>query len=398
MSDGAKILIVDDDEGMRETLSDILQEEGYLVHCAGTGKETLGMISEEFCNVALIDIKLPDMSGIDLLERLKKISPDTAAILITGYASIETSVEALNLGADAYIIKPLNIEEVKMSMRRALDRQRLVMENRKLLEELKESNEKLKEEIRQKEALQTKLIQSERLSALGELAAGMSHEINNPLCAILGRTQLLLKTLEKSSCNPKIKRGLDVIELEGKRIDRILAYLDLYCTPSMVGVGRVDVNRTIEKALSSVKTDSDSPNIEIEKRFEPSLPKAMADETALMHVFMNLMRNTRDAMPNGGTLTIYTCRQAENGSINIIFQDTGEGIPKDALKRVFEPFFTTRDPGKGTGLGLAITYQIIKEHGGDITIESEEGNGTTVSITLPADEGKKRSKLKKTGK
>jgi len=395
MIDGARILIVDDDQGMRETLSQILEEEDYLVGCAGSGKETLERIAQDFCNVALIDIKLPDMSGIELLAELKKTSPDTAAILITGYASIETSVEALNLGAEAYIIKPLNIEEVKTRICRALDRQRLVMENRELLEKLKKSNEKLKAEIRKKEALQTKLIQSERLSALGELAAGMSHEINNPLCAILGRTQLLQRRLAKTSSDPKIKEGLDVIEVEGKRIDRILAYLDLYCTPSMVGIRGVDVNGTIEKALSVVNVDSDSSNIKIQKKFDSALPRLMADETGLMHVFMNLLRNTRDAMPNGGTLTISTSRQPESKMIKVVFEDTGEGIPKEALKRVFEPFFTTRDPGKGTGLGLAITYQIVREHGGDIAIESEEGNGTTVTITLPTGKESERSQQKK---
>ncbi len=383
MSEEAKILITDDDEGMRETLSDILEEEGYLVTCASTGKEAVKVISEGFCNLALVDIRLPDMSGIELLERLKKMSPDTVAILITGYASMETSVKALNLGAEAYIIKPLNIDNVKMRIRQALDRQGLLMENRRLLEELKESNEKLKEEITKKEALQAKLIQSEKLSGLGELAAGISHEINNPLCAILGRTQLLLGKVEESSYDPKIKGGLAVVEAESKRIARIVENLDLYCRPSTSGFQLIDVNRTIENTLSLIQAESDILNVKVEKKFDVALPRIMGNENGLMHVFMNSMRNARDAMKDGGTLKISTSDRADNGSIEIVFQDTGEGIPRRNLNHIFDPFFTTRDPGKGIGLGLSIVYQIIKEHGGDIVIKSEEGSGTTVTMTLP---------------
>lgn len=381
-----KILIIDDDEGMRGTLSEIFEGEGYIAVGVGRGEEAVKTISENFYNLLLIDIKLPDMSGIELLEHAKKISPDTVAILITGYASIDTSVKALNLGAEAYIIKPLNIDEVKMSIRQALDRQKLVMENRKLLAELKKSNDKLREEIKKKEVLQAKLIQSEKLSGLGELAAGISHEINNPLCAILGRTQLLLRAVEGSSCDLRIREGLDVIEKEGKRIARIVENLDMYSRPSPSGFQLVDLNRTIENTLFLIQAESEILNVKVEKRFEPSIPKVMADENGLMHVFMNLMRNARDAMSNGGTLKIFTLQQPRNGSINIVFQDTGEGIPKGNLDRVFDPFFTTKDPGKGIGLGLSIAYQIIKEHGGDMAIKSKERDGTVVTVTLPVND------------
>lgn len=388
MSEEARILIVDDDEGMRETLSDILKEEGYPVESAGTGEEALQCISKDFYNLALIDIKLPDISGMELLEKIKECSPDTAAILMTGYASIDTSVKALNLGAEAYIIKPLNIEELKSSIDRVLEKQRLIFENRRLLEELKESNEKLREEMREKEALQAKLIQSEKLSGLGKLAAGISHEINNPLCAILGRTQLLLKALENQSSDSKIKDGLNIIHVEGKRVAQILENLDLYCRPSASNLQPIDVNRVIEKTLSLIQAESDILNIQIEKNFDPALPKVKCDENGLMHVFMNIIRNARDAMPNGGTLEISTSKHPENRSIDVVFRDTGNGISKENLGHIFEPFFTTRDPGKGVGLGLSIAYQIVKEHGGDITINSEEGNGTTVTVSLPTDRGR----------
>ena len=376
-----KILIVDDDEGMRDTLRDILEEEGYMVACASSGKQGLRTISEEFHNLTLIDIRLPDMSGLHLLEQVKRSSPDTACMLITGFASIETSVEALNLGAEAYIVKPLNIEQVKMSIHRALERQSLVIENRRLLESLKESNEKLKEEIRKKEVLQTKLIESEKLSALGKLVAGMRHEINNPLCAIMGRTQLLREAVEKPSPHPRIKDGLDVIEAEGRRIVRILEYLDLFCTPWTVGLRAVDVNRTIERALAW--TGNDTPHIEVVKEFERALPRITANEEGLMNLFNNLINNARDAMRNGGTLQISTRLQPDERSIAVVFRDTGEGIPRENLEHVFEPFFTTRDPGKGIGLGLSIAYHIVKEHGGEMMIASEEGNGTAFTITLP---------------
>ncbi len=388
VSHSAKILIVDDDQGMRGTLSEILEEEGYILESASSGKEATDRISKEFHNVALIDIRLPDISGIELLERIKQISPDTVVMLITGYASIETSVKALDLGAEAYIIKPLDIDKVKGSIHNALEKQKLLIENRRLVEELQESNELLREEIRKKEALQVKLIQSEKLSGLNELAAGISHEINNPLCAILGRSQLLLDVLKKSSGDPGIENGLHVIESEGKRIARIVENLDLYCRRSESGLQMLDINRIIENTLSLIEAESETLHVKVHKEFDPSLPMVRGNESRLMRVFMSLMRNARAAMPEGGVISIRTSDDRQDGAVSVVLRDTGDGIPEENLRKIFDPFFTTKDPGKGIGLGLSIAYQIIKEHGGDISIESKEGEGTTVSISLPTDKNR----------
>jgi signal transduction histidine kinase len=147
----------------------------------------------------------------------------------------------------------------------------------------------------------------------------------------------------------------------------------------------LDVNRIIENTLSLIEAESETLHVKVQKEFDSSLPEVRGNESRLMRVFMSLMRNARAAMPEGGIISIHTCSEQENGSVRIVLEDTGNGIPEENLRRIFDPFFTTRDPGKGIGLGLCIAYQIIKEHRGDISIESEEGKGTTVCITLPTD-------------
>jgi two-component system NtrC family sensor kinase len=223
---------------------------------------------------------------------------------------------------------------------------------------------------------------------LSELAAGISHEINNPLCAILGRSQLLLDVLKKTSCDQRIENGLQVIESEGKRIARIVENLDLFCRASESGLQMLDVNRIIENTLSLIEAESETLHIKVQKEFDSVLPTVRGNESRLMRLFMSLMRNARAAMPDGGVMSIHTSFDRDDGSVCVVVEDTGGGIPEENLRKIFDPFFTTRDPGKGIGLGLSIAYQIVKEHGGDISIESQEGEGTRVSIMLPTEESK----------
>ena len=195
--------------------------------------------------------------------------------------------------------------------------------------------------------------------------------------------------------------GLRVIEHESKRIASILENLDVFSRPSVDGLQALDVHETIDKTLSLIQTESGISNIKIHRNFDPSVLKVMADENGLMHVFMNLIRNARDAMSGGGRLEIATSVEPENGSVNIVFSDNGEGIREENLEHVFEPFFTTRDPGEGTGLGLSIAYETVRRIGGDISITSVEGNGTVVTVTLPANAAngeREKHSLEKIGK
>ncbi|MBI5254034.1 MAG: HAMP domain-containing protein [Euryarchaeota archaeon] len=222
---------------------------------------------------------------------------------------------------------------------------------------------------------QKKLVQSEKLASLGQMAAGIAHEMNNPLANISLNAQMLLRGAKEG--DPGIHR-LKVIEENVDATARIVRDLLDFSRETKLRVAPVDVNAAILKALGSV--EQQLAGIEVVKNFG-DLSEISADFAQLRQVFTNIITNACQAMPGGGRLTVTT--RATKDNVEIKFTDTGAGIPKENLGKIFDPFFTTREVGKGTGLGLSISYGIIQKHRGKIEVESEVGKGSTFTIKLP---------------
>lgn len=228
---------------------------------------------------------------------------------------------------------------------------------------------------------QTALIHSEKMAAFGQLGAGIAHEVKNPLAGILGYAQLTLRKLEKGT---PLYENVEVIEKETKRCKTIIDNLLKFARQEKVAFHPIDVNRVMEDAVTIVNHQLAIHKIKIEKTLAPDIPTVMGDANQLQQVIMNLMINAQQAMAEKpGAVTVAT-RLLNPESIEIRVSDTGPGIPKEIQTRIFEPFFTTKPAGEGTGLGLSVSYGIIKEHKGEIRIESEVGRGSTFIITLPA--------------
>jgi len=257
--------------------------------------------------------------------------------------------------------------------------------NAQLYGEVRAFNEELERKVRERtkelEEAQAQLVQSEKLASIGELAAGVAHEINNPLGVMLGFTQVILKKLPEKD---QLRKPLTSIEREGLRCKKIIQGLLDFSRRSTPTLEPVNVNEVTEAAVKLIEHQIRIENIKLVKGYAPNLPEIQADSNQLQQVFVNLIINAYHAMPKGGELRI-TTRPLGN-KVQIIFADTGMGIPATNLKRIFDPFFTTKEVGKGTGLGLSVSYGIIQEHGGKIEVDSQVGVGTTFVVTLPVNQ------------
>ena len=247
-------------------------------------------------------------------------------------------------------------------------------------------------DITELKKLEARIRQSERLAALGTLAAGMAHEIRNPLSAIKTFVQLLPRKVNKPGFLDKFNR---TVPRETERINLLVEELLELSRIPKYDFTTTDINRLLRQTIDTLEVDLHNRRIECHSDFQDQLPPVQADANQLVKAFHNLVRNAIQAMPTGGQLTVTTYRDERSPDagprdtqisdwITIIFHDTGMGIPPDALRQIFNPFFTTKD--SGTGLGLPITHKVIIEHGGQIEAESQEGHGTRFTIHLPIQE------------
>jgi|SRR5579872_4075164 len=238
---------------------------------------------------------------------------------------------------------------------------------------------------RQKEQLDVanqQLLQAAKLASVGELASGMAHEINNPIGIILGRTDYVLTTQE--DLPGEVKDDLKVVRSQAERVASTVRGLLTFARPSPLHIQRVEVGRIVDEAIALETPRCKTAKIEIERTPSSKIPPISADPDRLQQVLVNLMNNAIDAMPKGGRLSV-SVANGSGGNVLVHVSDTGVGISEQDQARIFDPFFTTKPPGKGTGLGLAVSYGIIRDHGGEIRVNSSPGKGTTFTVVLPVE-------------
>jgi two-component system NtrC family sensor kinase len=252
----------------------------------------------------------------------------------------------------------------------------LLGESKKIFQQLEKSHRELQVSHQELEQAQTQLIRTEKLASIGQLAAGVAHEINNPLGTILIYSHLIQKSLEPD--DPK-REDIALVISEANRAKDIVQGLLSFAREKKLRASEVNVNDILEEVLSLVVNQSLFHNIKIKKSFDQGPQTIVADETQLKQVFLNIILNAAQAMEGNGKLTISTT--FDKKQIKIKIADTGPGIPPEVMGKLFSPFFTTKE--KGTGLGLAISYGIIERHQGKIDVETDLGKGSTFVITLP---------------
>ncbi len=242
-------------------------------------------------------------------------------------------------------------------------------------------------DVTEKRLNELQLVQAEKMSSIGMLAAGVAHEINNPLTSVAGYAEALLRRFRDEAGlgeDPRLKdfkRYLEVIIRESYRCKGIIDSLLSFSRKSEGSVGVVDLNKILTEVLELVRHKARNERIEIQESMQPELSMIKGDEAGLRQVFMNLTMNALQAIDGPGVIKIATFDQ--NGAVTVTVCDTGCGIPSSLMDHIWDPFFTTKDVGQGLGLGLAVTYNIIKKHGGEIHVESKHGEGSKFTVRLP---------------
>lgn len=267
------------------------------------------------------------------------------------------------------------------------DRQALQMAHEELMSlnqnlevRVEERTRDLASESAQRMALEKHMAQAEKLAAIGELSAGVAHEINNPLGVILGYCQLLIRSETGDSTR---KEDLKTIEKHVKHCQRIVADLLSFSRSAGTDKSPCDVHGVLDDVIDFIQKHTDLSRMEVIRHYEQDMPPLFMNREKIRQVFINLIMNARYAMKEDGVLTLTTGHIPSENRAEIRITDNGTGIAESDITRIFEPFFTTKPTGQGTGLGLSVTYGIIKDHGGDILVNSREGEGSTFTVLIP---------------
>jgi len=399
MSEKASILIVDDDEGLRKSLGLIIKEKSYRVETARTGQEALEKAWGKEINLALVDLKLPDMEGVNLIPTLKEMHPELAVIVTTGFASIETAIQALNKGASAYITKPLNMDELCAKVEEALEKQRLLAENKRLLLELQRELEERKLAEQERESLLTKL--SEKNKELEQIIHITSHDLRSPLVNIQGFTRELDESFKQvyqifdskavpSAVRKKLAPILDediphafqYILASSSKMDSLLSSLLRLSRlgRDILNIRRLDMNKLMSQVVSSFKFQIREAGVTVKVE---ELPPCHGDETQLNQVFSNLLDNALKFFDPDKSGRIRISGKAEKGQVTYCIEDNGIGIADKDRERIFEIFCRLNPAASaGEGLGLAIVRKILDRHGGKVWVESEPGKGSRFFVSL----------------
>lgn len=403
-----KILIVDDERVSRAKLGAILKDIGECTF-AENGSEALRLaLAESPPDLILLDVMMDDIDGYEVCRKLKN-SPKTEhipIIFITGRIDQESETRGFHSGANDFITKPFSPEVVKARVNTQLT----IKKHRDHLEELVEARtRKLNQAYEDLQASQGQLIHQEKLATIGELAAGVLHEISSPLTYISANNDQLTEYFE--SIENFINELTKAIHKDAQKdignlrqeldIDFILENIPISLEESKHGTSRImkiaiglrnfsrkdhedfiltDINECIDEALNIARNEL-KHKAEVVKMYG-NLEKTLCSPLQLSQVFINLLVNAAHSLDNKGNITITT--QQKNSSIIISIADTGCGISEENKQKIFEPFFTTKEAGKGTGLGMSIASDIIKSHKGKLSLESHIGKGTTFTIVLPA--------------
>jgi len=384
------VVLVEDDPGIRSLLQRLLVSRGYVVHAHVEAESALARLSGLGPTILLADRMLPGITGVDLIERLRESRSDFEAILVTAHADVESLTKSVRLGVFRCILKPFHNDDVLGAVAGAANRLWLRLDLRARTRELEARNTELERTVARLHGIETQRTLQERLASIGRLAAGVAHEINSPLAAVIANLALVAEELPElvSSRDParlrEAEEALADAREAAERVRVIVRDLKTFSRADDERMGPVDVQRVVEATLSMVRNEI-RHRARVVKDFEP-VPSVLANEARLGQIVLNLLLNAAQAIPEGNVEAneIRVVTRATGNRVVVEVRDTGTGIAREVIDRVFEPFFTTKPVGVGTGLGLSISHGIVTSLGGRIEVESEPGKGTTFRVLLPS--------------
>ncbi|HWS55478.1 MAG TPA: ATP-binding protein [Pyrinomonadaceae bacterium] len=412
------ILIVDDEESIRWLFADCLGSRYYCT-TAANADEALAALAKEPFALVLADVSMPGLSGVELLRRIVTQYPDTAVIMISGIDRTQRVLDAVRIGAFDYLIKPIDLDVLEISVERALERRKLLNDARRYKQDLERRNSELARRKTELERLQAQIVHSEKMASLGQLAAGVAHELNNPAGFIYGNMDFLGESVEaierlltlydsanlSEATRAQVQALKEEIDYENtlsdlrsivmdcregaERIKSVVQNLRTFSRLDEADYKQVDIHEGIDSTVRLLSRYYSGGRIRLVREYG-ELPQVDCYAGQLNQVWMNLLANAAQAVEQagGGEVTIQT--YVERETVMVAVSDTGIGIAPEHLRKIFDPFFTTKPVGEGTGLGLSVTYSIVERHGGFIRVRSRPGQGTTFVVGLPKEGVKKQ--------
>ena len=371
-----QVLVIDDEMGPRESLR-MLLKPSYQVHTAESVEKGIKLLHEKKPDAIVMDIRMPGMTGIDGLRLIRQIDPHLSVIMLTGFGALETAKEALRLGANDYISKPFDAREMREVIGRNVERTRLHRTSENAADEIKELNNRLLQELAQKE----------RLASLGQASAEFVHDIGNPLTIVWGYVQLLAKKLEDSerTDDPNAtsnNKELEIIEQNVRLCRDLLTMWQSYGSVEAAPHKPISIAEIVREVVASVGAMAKETPVEMIADVTDDPCSLKGDAVQITRAIQNVIINAIQASGDSkGTVEVSCIRK--DFYVDVRVADTGHGISPEQITKIFDPYFTTKQGKSGTGLGLFITKKVVEDHSGSIKVDSTPGVGTTITIRLP---------------
>jgi two-component system, sensor histidine kinase and response regulator len=371
-----QVLVIDDEMGPRESLR-MLLKPSYQVHTADSVEKGLELLTEKKPDAIVMDIRMPGVTGIEGLRRIRQIDPHLSVIMLTGFGALETAKEALRLGANDYISKPFDAREMREVISRNVERTRLHRTSENAAGEIKELNNRLLQELAQKE----------RLASLGQASAEFVHDIGNPLTIVWGYVQLLAKKLEESERidDPNAvgsNKELEIIEQNVRLCRDLLTMWQSYGSVEAAPHKLISISEIVREVVASVGAMAKETPVELKVDVTEDPCSLVGDAVQITRAIQNVIINAIQASAdNKGTVEVTCIRK--DFYVDVRIADTGHGISSEQIAKIFDPYFTTKQGKSGTGLGLYITKKVVEDHSGSIKVDSTPEIGTTITIRLP---------------
>jgi signal transduction histidine kinase len=381
-----KLLVIDDERPILEMLEMSLASEGYEVITAESGREGLKIFAQQRPKLVLTDIKMPGIDGVEVLKRIKAIDSETEVIVVTGHGDMDSAIAALQHGASDFITKPVRDEVMMLSLERAKKKVAISRQLRDYTDNLEQKVEECTLELRQ---AQEELMRTERLATIGETVAGLAHYIKNILTGLRGGMYLVNTGLTKDKPE-RLKEGWEMVQRNVQKVSDLALDLLRYSKERVAERSLCSPNEIVTEALELFRERAKEYRINLKEILDPNLTEAHLDREGVHNVVLNLISNAIDACiddtdtSKAWEITVKT--QLDTGAksgheILLEVSDNGCGMTDEVKEKLFTKFFSTK-AGRGTGLGLLGTQKIVHEHGGEISVESSAGQGTTVSVRL----------------
>lgn len=408
-----KILLIEDGPEDARAVRDALaqaKEMAVDLEWADALPTGLERLDQDGFDLVLTDLCLPGSKGLETFLKVRTHAKEVPVVVLTSSDDDTLATQAVKEGAQDYVVKgyvQVYPNLLIRSMRYAIERRRAEQKEKELAAAAasaateKARATELAQAYQELQHAHAMLVQAEKMAAVGQLASGIAHEVKNPLGIILNGVSYLEMSLGSQNGDSQAAEVIQMIKEAVQRSDKLIRGLLDFSRPAPLELKPGQISHVITSSLELVQKQLTVKNIDVSVDIDPTLPQVLLDENQMKQVFINMILNAFQAMPNGGTLSIQASLKTltevggkvgsratdvfQRGQTVLVCEvrDTGTGIPKELLSKIFEPFFTTKPPGQGTGLGLAITVGIIERHRGAMEIQSQEGKGTTMIVMLP---------------